>query len=86
MAASEATPLAVAMAEQPPTLVPVSRPDDSADDGNLPGIVQAALRQDLVLSPPTERPAIIARVRSIKKRSEAIQYLNEVQLKGRNDR
>jgi phospholipase C len=61
----------------------VSRPDDSADDGNLPGIVQGALRQDLALSPPAERPAIIARVRWIKKRSEAIQYLNDVRLKKR---
>jgi phospholipase C len=61
--------------------VSVSRPDDSADDGNLPGIVQAALRQDLAVSRPAERPAIIARVRSIKKRSEAVQYLNDVRRK-----
>jgi phospholipase C len=78
---SEATPLATATAESVPNLASVSRPDDSADDGNLPGIVQGALRQDLALSPPAERPAIIARVGSIKKRSEAVQYLNEVRLK-----
>jgi phospholipase C len=83
VAPSEAAPLEAAMPESIPNIASVSRPDDSADDGNLPGIVQGALRQDLALSPAAERPAIIARVRSIKKRSEAIQYLNEVRLKGR---
>jgi phospholipase C len=78
---SEATPPAVATAESVPNLASVSRPDDSANDGNLPGIVQGALRQDLALSPPAQRPVIIARVGSIKKRSEAVQYLNEVRLK-----
>ena len=80
VASAEAALAAGAMAEAAAP-VSVSRPDDSADDGNLPGIVQAALRQDLAVSPPAERPAIIARVRSIKKRSEAIQYLNDVRRK-----
>lgn len=61
--------------------VSIARPDAPADEGNLPGIVQAALRQDLAVSPADERPAIIARVRSIKKRSEAAQYLNDVRQK-----
>ena len=74
---TEAAPMAAAMADAAGT-VSVSRPDDSADDGSLPGIVQAALRQDLAVSPPGERPAIIARVRAIKTRSEAVEYLNEV--------
>jgi phospholipase C len=60
---------------------PVSRPNDSADDGNLPGIVHAALRQDLELSPPEQHQGIIARVGAIKKRSEAIQYMTEVRTK-----
>ena len=81
LASAEAAPLEAAMAESVLNPISVSRPDDSADDGNLPGIVQGALRQDLAVSLPAERPAIIARVRSIKKRSEAIQYLNEVRLK-----
>ena len=82
--AVEAAPLATAMAQTAaPAPVSVSRPDDSANDGNLPGIVQAALRQDLEVSPAAQRPAIIARVRSIKKRSEAVQYLNEVRGKVR---
>lgn len=80
VASTEAAPLAAVMADAAAN-VSVSRPDDSADDGNLPGIVQAALRQDLAVSLPAERPAIIARVRSIKKRSEAIQYLNDVRRK-----
>ena len=80
VASAEAALAAGAMADAAGPLS-VSRPDDSADDGNLPGIVQAALRQDLAVSPPAERPAIIARVRSIKKRSEAIQYLNDVRRK-----
>jgi phospholipase C len=80
VASTEAAPLAAAMADAAAT-VSVSRPDDSADDGNLPGIVQAALRQDFAVSLPAERPAIIARVRSIKQRSDAIQYLNDVRRK-----
>jgi phospholipase C len=82
VASAEAAPLAAAMADAAAP-ISVSRPDDSADEGNLPGIVQAALRQDLTASPAAERPAIIARVRSIKKRSEAIQYLNHVRRKVR---
>ena len=68
VASNEVAPLAAAMADAAAT-VSVSRPADSADDGNLPGIVQAALRQDLAVSRPGNRPAIIARVRSIKTRS-----------------
>lgn len=78
VASTEAAPLAAAMADAAAPAVSVSRPDDSADGGNLPGIIQAALRQDLEVSSPVERPAIIARVRLIKTRSEAIGYLNEV--------
>lgn len=80
VASAEAALAAVAVANRAAP-VSVSRPDDSADEGNLPGIVQAALRQDLAVSPLAERPAIIARVRSIKKRIEAIQYLNDVRRK-----
>lgn len=79
VASAGAAPLDAEMADAAASSV--SRPDDPADEGNLAGIVQAALRQDLAVSPPAERPAIIARVRSIKKRSEAIQYLNDVRRK-----
>ena len=69
------------MADAATSTLSVSRPDASANDGNLPGIVQAALRQDLAVSSEAEHPAIIARVRSIKTRGQAIQYLNEVRQK-----
>jgi hypothetical protein len=81
VASTEAAPMAAAMADAAAPAVSVSRPDDSANAGNLPGIIQAALSQDLEVSSAAERPAIIARVRSINTRSEAIQYLNEVQAK-----
>jgi phospholipase C len=81
VASSETAPLTPAMADAAAPIMSVSRPDDSVNEGNLPGIVQAALRQDLEVSPTAQHPAIIARVRSIRKRSEAIQYLNEVRAK-----
>jgi phospholipase C len=80
VASSEVAPLAAAMASAAATFS-VSRPADSANDGNLPGIVQAALRQDLDVSPQSDRQAIIERVRSIKTRADAVRYLNEVRQK-----
>jgi phospholipase C len=80
VASTDAAPLAAAILDAAAP-ISIARPDDPADEGNLPGIVQAALRQDLAVSPADERPAIIARVRSIKKRSEAAQYLNDVRQK-----
>jgi phospholipase C len=78
---AEATPVAAAGTDVAAAIATVSRPNDSADDGNLPGIVHAALRQDLEVSPSAQRPAIITPVRVIKTRSEAMQYLNEVRQK-----
>jgi len=66
VASPDAATSAEAMAD-PAVPISVCRPDNSADEGNLPGIIQAALGQDLAVSPPTERPAVIARVCSIKK-------------------
>jgi len=59
---------------------PAARPDDTVNDGNVPGILHAAMRQDLALA-PDQRRDIIARVSAIKTRSEAMQYLAEVQHK-----
>jgi phospholipase C len=59
----------------------VSRPDDSVNDGNLPVILQAAMRQDIELSPPGERDNIIARVAALKTRSDAATYLASVAAK-----
>src|SRR6202040_3156891 len=61
----------------------VSRPQASANDGNLPGVIHAALRQDLEVSPPQERATILARAGSIKTRDQASQYLDAVRAKVR---
>jgi phospholipase C len=58
-----------------------SRPRDSVNDGNLPVIIQAAMRQDMELSLPEERSKIIARVAGLKTRSDAAAYLAEVSAK-----
>jgi phospholipase C len=57
---------------------PVSRPNDSINDGNLPGIVHAALRSDLAVPPPAQRQNILARVSALKTREDAAQYLEDV--------
>jgi phospholipase C len=56
----------------------VSRSSESMDQGNLPIIVHAAMRQDLELSPPTEHASIRAKVAAIRTRAEAAQYLQGV--------
>jgi phospholipase C len=61
--------------------VPVSRPNDSIEEGNLPGFLYVAMRSDLAVSPPEERPAIIARVKTIKTRAQTSQYTEEVRVK-----
>lgn len=54
---------------------------ESVDVGNLPTILHSALNQDLQLSPPQDRPAILERFRSIRTRGQARQYLEEVRQK-----
>jgi hypothetical protein len=58
-----------------------SRPHDSINDGNLPVVIQSAMRQDMQLSPATDRDAIIAKVAALKTRSDAAAYLAEVAAK-----
>jgi phospholipase C len=58
-----------------------SRPHDSVNDGNLPVVIQSAMRQDMQLSPATNRNAIIAKVAALKTRSEAAAYLAHVAAK-----
>jgi phospholipase C len=79
--------LGVARDDTPATLpapavdaAPAVRPEDKVNDGNVPGILHAAMRQDLELT-PERRPEIVARVSAIKTRGEAMQYLAEVQQK-----
>ncbi|PYQ29951.1 MAG: hypothetical protein DMF56_09500 [Acidobacteria bacterium] len=56
--------------------------DDNAPiTGNLAGFLHIALRYDLAMSPSESRGATIARVRSLKTRGEAADYINEVQAK-----
>jgi phospholipase C len=58
-----------------------SRPHDSVNDGSLPVIIQAAMRQDIELSPPEQRKTIIAKVAALKSRSDAAAYLAGVSAK-----
>jgi len=62
-----------------------SRPDDTVDQGTLPVILHAALRQDLEMS-PGERAQVLKRVESIKTREQAREYLADVQKKLRRHR
>ena len=61
-----------------------SRPRDSINDGSLPIIIQAAMRQDMELSSPVDRSRIIARVASLKTRADGAAYLAEVAAKRRS--
>lgn len=65
--------------------VTASRPDDTVDQGTLPVILHAALRQDLEMS-PGERTQVLKRVESIKTREQARKYLADVQKKLRRHR
>jgi phospholipase C len=56
----------------------VTRPSDPVNEGNLPGLLFVALRSDLALSPPEERPAKIARFNTITTRADASEYVEEV--------
>ena len=62
----------------------VAAPESSVNEGNLPAVVHSAMQQDLALSPADARPAIVARVASLKTREDASQYLAEVQQKIRS--
>ena len=57
----------------------VSRPEDSINEGNLPGFLLVAMRSDMALSSSSEeRRAIISRVRTIRTRAQASEYMEEV--------
>jgi phospholipase C len=59
----------------------VPRMSDTVDSGNLPGHLLAAMRLDMVLSPPSETHAILARAQAIQTRGQARQYVHEVESK-----
>jgi phospholipase C len=73
----------MSMAVRDLNTVVASRPSETVDQGNLPVIVNSALRQDLEVSPEAQRALILKRVESIKTREQARQYLAEVQTKVR---
>jgi len=64
----------------------VAAPTGTVNDGNLPVVVSSAMRQDMALSPPDARLAIIDRVRSLQTRADALEYMAEVQRKIRHVR
>ena len=82
-----AAPAAAVMKMTVPDLsaMVAARPDDTVDQGTLPVILNSALRQDLEMS-PEQRTVILQRVRLIKTREQARQYLAEVQMKIRQRR
>jgi phospholipase C len=53
----------------------------TVDSGNLPMFVHVAMRNDLALSAPSQRHAILQRVQSIQTREQAAQYIAEVDAK-----
>jgi phospholipase C len=61
--------------------VPIARPRETYDTGNTPGFLFVALRSDLALSPPAQRPAIRARFKKIRTRADAAHYMEEVRVK-----
>jgi phospholipase C len=80
-----AAPAVMSMAAKDLNTVAASRPDETVDQGNLPVILNSALRQDLEMS-PGQRAEILKHVQSIKTRAQARQYLAEVQTKLRAHR
>jgi phospholipase C len=73
--------LAAAPSSRATPMLPVSRPLDSFDEGNMPGFLFVALRFDLALAVPGQRAAIRARFNTIQTRADASQYMDEVQTK-----
>lgn len=80
-----AAPAVMSMTVKDLNTVAASRPDETVDQGNLPVILNSALRQDLEMS-PSQRAEVLKRVQSIKTREQARQYLAGVQTKLRAHR
>lgn len=62
-------------------VIPVTRPNDPVNEGNMPGFLFVALRSDLALSPPQQHPAIMARFNTIRTRADGNRYVTGVQAK-----
>ena len=75
------TPMLESLAAELPTepLPPAAEPDAPVDtDPHLPGALYVAHRRDIAMTPPAERPARDARLRSVVTRGDARDYLEEV--------
>lgn len=64
-----------------PVARPPLPPGSPPDGGNLPGQIYVAMRRDVALSPPAAEAEIVNRLRSIRTRAQAAQYLEEVRNK-----
>jgi phospholipase C len=63
------SPLAPAL-----SLLHVACPEGSVNDGNVAGVLHAALRGDLALSPPDLRSKVLAQFSAVKTRADAMKY------------
>lgn len=80
-------PIASASIEAMAMMSPsAAEPTDSINKGNLPGFLHVALRADLDLSRPEQRADILAKFNTIKTRTDAQAYLDEVRVKVRAGR
>lgn len=76
---SASTPMPSLAAAPPPVdALPVTRPASDANGGSLPGVLHSALRQHLQAS-PEQKTQILAQVRAIQTRAQAMEYLREAQ-------
>jgi phospholipase C len=69
-----------------PQVLPVIRPQDPINEGNLPGFLFVLLRSHLAVSPPEQRAGIVARFNTIRTRQDAARYVSEVVPKVRDAR
>jgi len=76
-----ALPEAVSLTAASNTQSTATRPRDSVNDGSLPVVIGAAMRQDIEFSPAEDRDRIIAKVAALKTRADAAAYLTEVSAK-----
>jgi phospholipase C len=76
------TPATLPAIAQPPAapaaLATAALPADAPLSGNASSFLHVAMRQDLAMSPPAQKHAILARVQAIRTRGEAAQYVSEV--------
>jgi len=60
---------------------PTQNPADPVNEGNIAGVLHAALRSDLAISPTEARTKILAQFSALKTREQARQYADAVRQK-----